>query len=441
VILASTILAGTGGTAAATSQPSRPYAGVTITVWNVQDPQSTAMATTLAAFTKQTGIKVNMPLFPEEALGDKLVTSLTAKDSSFDVYYETTTYRAQYAALNGAAPLDPYIKDPKQTPASWDYADFPAAVTGTCMIGATTYCLPLFADSTMLYYNKTYLREAGLSHPPQSMAELVADALKLTTKSHAGICMRGSASGANVFPALMLLLYYLPYKNGVSQGVYWDKNWNPLLTTPQALAFGKAYQTLMTKAAPRGVVSYAYQDCLNDFNQGRVAMFLDASDFVGRLTDPTTSKILNEGVGFDFIPCPATDATCSIIAPWGGYVNQNSRNKAAAWQVLQYLSSKQVESTIVNDTGEVTFGFRNSVLDSAKPRGKPIPTDEAAALKAGFAHSASAAIPNIPEAGQVFNALGLALSEIASGQASPQSALASAQQQTVTILKKAGYLK
>jgi len=442
LLLASTITIGCQVAAVAhASGVQAPHAtGQTLTVWGAQNIIFDSMKKTIAGFTQKTGIKVNFIEYPEGPLGDRLTTSMAAKDSSYDVFFEAFSLKAAYHALNGVAALDSFLKDPAQTPASWNYADFPAQEKRTCIIGGATYCLPLFADVTMLYYNKKYFQQAGLSYPPRSMAQMVADSVKLKTASHAGICMRGSVAAPNGFPGQMLMLYYLPYNDATNQGIYFDKNWNPELTTPQAYAFGRDYYTMLAKAGPRGIGNYGYQDCLTDFQQGRVAMFFDASDFTGNLLDRSASKVVGD-TGFTVLPCPPTNPkTCSITAPWGGYVNQNSHNTAAAWQFLQYIESKQTESFITNDSGDLSVAVRNSVLASATLQNHPVPADLAAALKYGYSHVAANAFPNIPQFAQLDMPYRIALSKIVSGQASVQSALGAAQQQMVFILRRAGYL-
>src|SRR5438128_675421 len=45
---------------------------------------------------------------------------------------------------------------------------------------------PLLADTYGLYYNKTLFKKAGLTHPPRTMSELMADAKKLTVRNPDG---------------------------------------------------------------------------------------------------------------------------------------------------------------------------------------------------------------------------------------------------------------
>jgi sn-glycerol 3-phosphate transport system substrate-binding protein len=47
----------------------------------------------------------------------------------------------------------------------------------------TTYAIPFHNSTPILYYNKTMFDRAGIKQPPQTWAELLADARKLTDES------------------------------------------------------------------------------------------------------------------------------------------------------------------------------------------------------------------------------------------------------------------
>jgi ABC-type glycerol-3-phosphate transport system substrate-binding protein len=47
----------------------------------------------------------------------------------------------------------------------------------------TTYAIPFHNSTPILYYNKTMFDRAGIKQPPQTWAELLADAKKLTDES------------------------------------------------------------------------------------------------------------------------------------------------------------------------------------------------------------------------------------------------------------------
>jgi len=290
----------------------------------------------------------------------------------------------------------------------------------------------------MLYYNKKILGDAGINGPPKSWDELVADAAKVHNASHAGFCARSTVGSPSWFPGAMMLQYFLPYSSQ-NMASFLDDKWHPLLTTPEAFAMASTYQNLLKQYGPKGIASYGFQECEHDFQQGKLAFFLDASDFSGEILDPSKSTVVDQ-VGFATIPCPANNsAHCTLTAPWGIFINQNGKHSAAGWKLIQWLSSKDIQTKSVKDGQFAPAVTRNSVL-TALSGSKQLPTDLANALQQGYSTVDPLAFPQIPEVFDVLNPLSVALSKILSGQASSTKAFTDANSQMTDILKKAGYI-
>src|SRR4051795_8128625 len=63
---------------------------------------------------------------------------------------------------------------------------FPDATNYYTQYGGKKCALPLLADTYGLYYNKTLFSKAGIAGPPRTIAELTADAKKLTVRNKDG---------------------------------------------------------------------------------------------------------------------------------------------------------------------------------------------------------------------------------------------------------------
>ncbi|HTR87788.1 MAG TPA: extracellular solute-binding protein [Reyranella sp.] len=86
-----------------------------------------------------------------------------------------------YAANGGLVDLTPYLaKDP-------DVAKrFNQDYLKSWVYQGKTYLLPFYVAKTLLYYNKTMFRDAGLSGPPQSFDELIAFSNKMAKGEKTG---------------------------------------------------------------------------------------------------------------------------------------------------------------------------------------------------------------------------------------------------------------
>jgi ABC-type glycerol-3-phosphate transport system substrate-binding protein len=412
--------------------------GTTVTVWAANDPFMTPLAPLVKQFEAKTGATVKFDILGNEtAYYAKLQLGL-ASHTGPDIWFGPTPLIGQYASL-GAVPLGNYLNNPKDTPASWDYNDFPANVTAQCGLNGDTYCLPVESDTTMLYYNKAQFKQAGISSPPQSINQLVSDAAKLTTPQHAGFCMRATVDQSNYFTGQMLLLYFLKY-NSANKGTFLNPGWVPQLTTSAAINFGNTFKTLELNYGPKGIASYGYQECETALNQGKVSMFWETDAFASAVNNPAISNQANN-IGYWVVPCPSSSAGhCTMGSPWGIFLNKTSKVQPAAWQLMQYLTSASAEQSVVK-TGQATVALRKSVSATAFTGKNPLlPKAMGTAIAYGLSHLDAHPFPPLPNLIALLTPFGQAMSDIVSGQSSVVSAMTQANQQATQVLRVGGYL-
>jgi ABC-type glycerol-3-phosphate transport system substrate-binding protein len=423
-----------------TSAPASTAAAKKITVWTASNPLYDYQKSQLGLFTKDTGISVNFQEIPEASILTKLQAAQTAHDSSYDFYEVPASLTPQYVSLKGAAPIKPFLNNTSLTPSNYDFAGLPPGSMTQCTVKGTLYCVPAFGTGPLLYYNKQMFAQAGISGPPQTMQALLTDAGKLTNSSHAGICLRGSNTAPNSFPAQMMLLYYLTYQP-TGQGIWLNPDYTPRLTEPAALQFASNYSTLMTKDAPKGVGAYGYPECLAAMQNGKVAMWLDdsaAASYVFNSQGPAVAH-----VGYASIPCPSTNPTkCQLSAPWGMFINQNSdaAHQTAAYKLMTFLSGPAFQQGALTNGKIPALVTRPSVLSSASTV-EGIPSDLLTSLNYIQTHIDPNAIPQTSVFNEAQQPLNVALSDIISGQSSPDSAFKTAQSQITAILKQSGVIQ
>src|SRR6202012_5749972 len=159
-----------------------------------------------------------------------------------------------FVAAGDVAPLDSYIHSSTDTASTYDFSDVAPAIEASCQSGGKTYCVASHTGGALLYYNTAMFKAAGITSPPTTPAELLSDAQKLNAPQHAGFCVRGDKS-QTLYDAFQLWNWFIPWNNPVT-GTYFDKDWNFLIgTEPQASNFGTFYRTLLTTAAPKGILT------------------------------------------------------------------------------------------------------------------------------------------------------------------------------------------
>jgi ABC-type glycerol-3-phosphate transport system substrate-binding protein len=87
----------------------------------------------------------------------------------------------EYAAAGGLVDLTPYLdREPEVR------KRFNADYLATWKYNGRNYMLPFYISKTLLFYNKTMFREAGIAGPPQTFQQLLDDAAKMSKGEKTG---------------------------------------------------------------------------------------------------------------------------------------------------------------------------------------------------------------------------------------------------------------
>src|SRR5207248_2370657 len=185
---------------------------------------------------------------------------------------------AQFCSAHAWLDLNPYLKAD-----GIDMAKIaPPAATKYTAYQGDQCSLPLETDAYGLYYNKDLFAKAGIAGPPKTLAELAADAKKLTQYNP-----DGSIKVAGFDP---LSDFYESY--AIYYGNYWNAQWydangqSTLATDPtwqQVFGWDKSmvaqygpdgHQKLEQFLASLGGANSEWSGA-NAFESGRVAMMID----------------------------------------------------------------------------------------------------------------------------------------------------------------------
>ncbi|MEO8065889.1 MAG: extracellular solute-binding protein [Candidatus Doudnabacteria bacterium] len=211
------------------------------------------------------------------------------------------------------------------------------------------YAVPLAVDLLVLYYNKDILGSSGISQPPATWPELVADVQKITkvdspgTFSRSGIALGTSSNVSRAVDILNLLMlqngtnFYSPDFNSAT--------FDQTLTLPnssESFNPGATALAFYTQFANPAKVSYTWNAksnfSIDAFTQGKVAMMLGYQ----YMEPMVRSKAPTLNWDVSGIPQVSTTATKVNFANyWGETVSKSSKNTAAAWDFLNFITSKQ----------------------------------------------------------------------------------------------------
>ncbi|MDP9470676.1 MAG: sugar ABC transporter substrate-binding protein [Chloroflexota bacterium] len=307
------------------------YKGTQIRLLANAHPWTESIKPKLGDFEKLTGIKVVEEDLPETQFRQKLTTELSQGTGSVDVMMSAPAQEGlKYAQAGWYQPLDAYLNDPALTARDFDFADFQPATIQIETVNGQLIGMPVQLESEILFYRMDLFQEKGIE-PPATFDDLAAaaQALHAPDKRLSGIGLRGKGAAATSMFSSFL------YGFG---GDWLDQNKNPTLTTPEAIAAFKYYGDLARNSGPRGAENNSWPENVALFQQGSLAMFVDASVFKVNVEDPSKSQVAGK-VGYAVLPKgPVAQDPASFV--WGISISSQSKHKEAAWYFIQWATSK-----------------------------------------------------------------------------------------------------
>jgi len=219
--------------------------------------------------------------------------------------------------------------------------------------------IPLMYDGLALYYNTEVFKTAAVD-PPSTWSELRTLAAKLTIKSGGTIKRGGVALGNAVnVDHFSDIIGLLMLQNGADLA---DPNSNE---ARDALLFYTNFQK------SDGVWNSTLPNSTIAFSRGEVAMFFAPS---WRAHD---IQAMNPDLKFATVPVPQlSDTRIAWATYWAEGVSGRSKKQDAAWKLLKFLSSAEVQQELAADQAQGrSFGELYSRTDLAsKAVGNPIIT-------------------------------------------------------------------
>lgn len=185
--------------------------------------------------------------------------------------------------------------------------------------------IPLMYDGLALYYNKDVL-EAANEEVPSTWAELRVLAQKLTVRDRTGIQRSGLAIGNTVnIDHFSDILGLLIFQNGGDPSQPMSSEVRDAIQFYASFARGDAvYNTEL----PSSTMAFAREEA---------AMMFGPTWRVFDLME------INKDLNFGVAPVPKLgDVDYAWASYWVEGVNSKSQNKDEAWELLKYLSSKEV---------------------------------------------------------------------------------------------------
>lgn len=328
---------------------------VTLQVWHTFNVAETAQfVKEVKGFQKANpGIKLNLYSIPYQQRETKVPTAVQTNTLP-DILRADYPYQFYLAALGKALPLDEYMK-------GWDgWKDLPAWLIKGAMYKGHIVTVPMQTWPLALFYNKSLFKKAGIAGPPRTWAELISDGLKLRKTGVAGFEVIGDTQNGFGFPFSSILAM-------MGASLFKDPN-NPTpesvnLLTPQARKAVHLWSQLLTNhIAEPDVVANGFNDMIENFQSGKVAMAIDGSWEIG-------TYAAQKGLDYGVAPLPALPgAPYRVFAGYSLYmIPSTTKYPKQAAQTLEWLLSKRNVAQWSTSLGEIP-ALRQSVESSGQVR-------------------------------------------------------------------------
>jgi multiple sugar transport system substrate-binding protein len=315
----------------------RQFEGATLNVAAISYLDTDLMAEQSLLFEDLTGIKVNFEMLPEQELHQKTMVDLTSGTGQYDMILMDYMLIPQFTSSSDMlAPIDGYLEDPELTDPDWyDYGDVMEHLKNSASFNGKTYGVATLTETSLLYYRKDLFEEKNLE-VVNTLDDLMNAAKVLNNPPEInGIGLRGQrGNGMNVY---IWTCFFKAFGGDFFKDFPTDMT--PTVNTPEAISSIEYYTEILDKYGPSGVTNWTWAETLGGLQQGKIAMCIDSSDFASVINDPDQSTTAGKW-GIAMVPEGPNGRWPSFFT-FTLSINGSSKQKEAAWLLVQFLTSKQ----------------------------------------------------------------------------------------------------
>lgn len=396
-------------------------------------PDSTLWRDAVKVFEIVSGATVSVSELPQAELATKVTADLSSKTGGFDIMNVEFAVIPDFGGPGLIEPLNAYIDNAQLTDKSWLALDdiFKGPLDSGLWNGQQ-YAIPVVSESSILCYRKDIIDKA-----PDTVEEFASVARAHKTADMAGVALRGQrGAGTNVY----IWSGFLYGFGGTFVADYAAGDFHPTVNSPAAVESVEYYASLLRDAGPQGAANYTNEEVQVDGQNGATAMLIEWSGVPILIDNAEASQTAGKWA-FAQVPKGPAGRFPSLYNTVFA-MNANSKNKDAAWALLQSLVAPA--PALHYSQGEI-LATRKSVAEST------VYQDGSRAQIVGFdqwvpenSEALAAAspdyVPRIPHWQEFGDRVGIALQSAIAGQATAQEAMDQAQADITKLLEAASVI-
>ncbi|KAB7327347.1 sugar ABC transporter substrate-binding protein [Bifidobacterium longum] len=352
---------GNGGTATAEGIPAKGTDdGTEITLW-IRSPLERQAKNVVEAYNKSHKNQVKLEIIPNDDMEGK-VGGASQTDSLPDILAGDVV-RIPYWASEGI-----FTDITKQIDGLDNKADLQQGHIEAGTVDGAEYTLPFITDVSVMVWNKTLYKEAGLDpeQGPKSIAEFTEQAKKVAALNKDGVAgsyLAGQSGGAlvfDLFPSVWADGESVMNKDGSEATLDNDSMkgvldaYKELANTTNGLGAGSKEETGATWTAP--------------FANGKIGVMPYPNTSTTALFDAEKDGGFEVGVA----PIPGTKEgkTSTFLGGDAMGISKDSKHVAQAWNFLYWLMQSDAQKEVFADQGDTASNIQTlkTAYKDADPR-------------------------------------------------------------------------
>lgn len=354
----------------------------------------------------ETSVVEHEGIFGQDEAHQKFITALSGGVVP-DLYGNGADLIPGYVEIGALAELGPYLDRSESLSAD----DFPEGVLSLCMYDGKIWGLPVYADTLVLYYNKSLMAEAGLDpeSPPADWDSLREAAIAMTqrdgddTLQVAGLLVDGWSAPRAFIPALYSYGGQL-LSEDLSQAAFHSTEGQEVLR----FLVNLVHEDRVTEVG----WGTEFEDSVNEpFIAGKAGMFFDVP--------AATRRILRwrpefEDWGIAGLPA-GPQGQVQMAQTDALMIPAQAENKDAAWELIEYWMRPEVMVKWAQDV------YRPPSTNSALQDEALMADPRIAPVSAALEHTID--LPQTTHWAEIFNSLTAEIQLALVGDKTPEQAL------------------
>ncbi|MCU0869846.1 MAG: sugar ABC transporter substrate-binding protein [Burkholderiales bacterium] len=328
-------------------EAAKPYAGTTLRTIGEALPPLEAMKALAPAFTKRTGIKVEIEMYEHSEAVNKVMLDLNGKRRRYDFILQPHRELGKFVANGHLTPIDGFMNDPKLRDPAFvpEQALYPALWKEISWYGGKPYGFPFTALTMYAWYRADLLadpkEQAGFRAkygralaPARNWQEYrdLAEWFHRPDKGLYGTALQGKRHEALWYEWLNFLYSFGGDVLKVSSG----SQCGPVIVNSPAAVESLDYYRSLLKFAPPDSLNYFWDDVMALMQQGRVFELIMWNDSTYAVSEDRKASTVAGRMAFDMLPA-GKGGKVGQVEGWSYLIPAAAKNREAAWLFVQWM--------------------------------------------------------------------------------------------------------